>query len=310
MTVIWGYYPGGMPMPNPNNLNIDGHRYGYQGSEQDNEISGTGNSYTSYFRQLDTRILRWWGIDPKTSSMPWQSPYNSMDGNPVLYNDIFGDDVEISYEEKGENKTLNYEIGQEYAGDNDFLKTTIKTLNQIGENENGNKVLSELVESDNVFSVLNEEGGAGRTSLSFSKRGEGGGTIKAGALMGLGELGRVEKLGHELFHGFQSENGQDPFTIDSEVGASLFGSSLTGFNAGFSGQDPSATKRYQQAFNNLLYSPDEFDIKQFQQAVYNFKLGSGKNIPTEKYPQGPYNQFDVVNLQNPQISNFFPLLKD
>jgi len=64
------------------------YRYGYQGSEQDNEIKGNGNSYTTHFRQLDPRIGRWLSIDPVTQ--PGQSPYCSMDNSPILGNDVLG----------------------------------------------------------------------------------------------------------------------------------------------------------------------------------------------------------------------------
>jgi len=67
------------------------YRYGYQGSEKDNEVKGEGNSYTTHFRQLDPRLGRWLTIDPKASSLPWQSPYCSMDNNPILLNDVLGD---------------------------------------------------------------------------------------------------------------------------------------------------------------------------------------------------------------------------
>ena len=34
------------------------HRYGFQGSEMDDEVKGEGNSYTTEFRQLDPRLRR------------------------------------------------------------------------------------------------------------------------------------------------------------------------------------------------------------------------------------------------------------
>lgn len=67
--------------------------YGYQGSEKDNEIKGNGNSYTTHFRQLDPRVGRWLTIDPKASSLPWQSVYCSMHNNPIWHNDVLGDDI-------------------------------------------------------------------------------------------------------------------------------------------------------------------------------------------------------------------------
>ena len=65
-----------------------GYRYGYQGSEKDNEFKGNGNSYTTEFRQLDPRLGRWLSVDPVIQ--PWQSSYCSMDCNPVFYIDPTG----------------------------------------------------------------------------------------------------------------------------------------------------------------------------------------------------------------------------
>ena len=64
------------------------YRFGYQGSEKDNEVSGDGNSYTTEFRQLDPRLGRWFSVDPVFQ--PWQSPYTSMDNNPIGLNDPSG----------------------------------------------------------------------------------------------------------------------------------------------------------------------------------------------------------------------------
>ncbi len=64
--------------------------FGYQGSEKDNEVnSSNGSSYTTEFRQLDTRLGRWFSSDPVFQ--PWQSSYTSMDNNPVNLTDVLGD---------------------------------------------------------------------------------------------------------------------------------------------------------------------------------------------------------------------------
>lgn len=84
------YYPGGSILPG-RSFSSNNYRFGYQGSEKEDELSGLGNIYTTHFRQLDTRLLRWWSVDPKASEMPWQSSYLSMDGNPVMLNDPMGD---------------------------------------------------------------------------------------------------------------------------------------------------------------------------------------------------------------------------
>src|SRR5690554_271986 len=70
---------------------VGSYRYGYQGSEMDNEVKGQGNSYTTHFRMLDPRVGRWLSPDPRQNELPWQSPYVSMDNDPIRYNDSKGD---------------------------------------------------------------------------------------------------------------------------------------------------------------------------------------------------------------------------
>jgi RHS repeat-associated protein len=86
------YFPFGMLMPGRISKSADYDR-GYQGSLKDNEIAGIGNHYTTFFRELDPRLGRWWSIDPKSSAQPYQSPYCSMDNNPIFHNDVLGDEA-------------------------------------------------------------------------------------------------------------------------------------------------------------------------------------------------------------------------
>ncbi len=65
---------------------MDQYRYGYQGSEINPELEG---SYTTFHRQLDTRIGRWMGVDPVVRAD--QSPYSSMDDSPIRFTDPKGD---------------------------------------------------------------------------------------------------------------------------------------------------------------------------------------------------------------------------
>ena len=92
------YYPGGMIMPG-RSFSSNTYRFGYNnGSEKDDEITGvTGSHYTTYFRELDTRILRWWTPDPIIH--PWESPYVIMGNNPIVFNDPYGDKIIASTRE-------------------------------------------------------------------------------------------------------------------------------------------------------------------------------------------------------------------
>jgi RHS repeat-associated protein len=82
------YYPFGSLM---RERSFGGYRYGFNGMEKDDEVKGSGNSYTTEFRQYDPRLGRWLSIDPLFRSFPWQSPYVAFDNNPIRKVDPRGD---------------------------------------------------------------------------------------------------------------------------------------------------------------------------------------------------------------------------
>ncbi len=82
-------YPFGMLTPgrNWNAGSGDGYSFGYQGSLRDGEIND--NNYSTFYRELDARISRWWSIDSKKSAS--ESPYATNHNNPIKYSDPKGD---------------------------------------------------------------------------------------------------------------------------------------------------------------------------------------------------------------------------
>ena len=64
--------------------NKGGYRYGFNGKENDGEISGEGNSIHYEFREYDPRIGRFKSVDPMAAKTPGESPYSSMGNNPIL----------------------------------------------------------------------------------------------------------------------------------------------------------------------------------------------------------------------------------
>ena len=89
------YSPFGVQLSNRNLLKTgvtNDYPMGYQGSLEDDEVKGDGNSYTTYFRMLDPRLGRWFSTDPVFQ--PHQSPYNSMDNSPIILNDVLGNYTE------------------------------------------------------------------------------------------------------------------------------------------------------------------------------------------------------------------------
>lgn len=69
---------------------VNDYRYAYNGMEKDDMVKGLGNSYTTQYRQYDSRLGRWLSLDPLMSMFPSQSPYLGMGNNPVFFNDPLG----------------------------------------------------------------------------------------------------------------------------------------------------------------------------------------------------------------------------
>jgi RHS repeat-associated protein len=103
-------------------VSVEGYRFGYQGSEKDNEFKGEGNSYTTEFRQLDPRLGRWLSVDPVIQ--PWQSSYCSMDNIPIRLFDNLGtnttDWIRIRVSEGGQ--TINKPIYDSGIHDNEAAR--------------------------------------------------------------------------------------------------------------------------------------------------------------------------------------------
>jgi RHS repeat-associated protein len=67
------------------------YRYGFNGMEKDDEVKGSGNSYTTEFRQYDSRLGRRWNIDPVVKHH--ESPYATFANNPIWFADKDGLDT-------------------------------------------------------------------------------------------------------------------------------------------------------------------------------------------------------------------------
>jgi len=83
------YYAFGMMMPG-RSFSPGEYRFGFQGQEKDDEVSGTGNSYTAQFWQYDPRLGRRWNVDPVVKFH--ESPYAAFANNPIWFIDPFGAD--------------------------------------------------------------------------------------------------------------------------------------------------------------------------------------------------------------------------
>jgi RHS repeat-associated protein len=95
------YYPFGVQLPGRHSGSSE-TRYGFNGKEQDPEISGEGNSYDFGARMYNPRIARWSKVDNKAKLFPSISPYAFANNNPIYYIDSDGNVIEPA-DEKSKN---------------------------------------------------------------------------------------------------------------------------------------------------------------------------------------------------------------
>ena len=130
------------------------YRFGYQGSEKDNEVSGEGNSYTTEFRQLDPRLGRWFSVDPVFK--PWQTPYCSMNNNPISLNDPRGntppDEITL------DGQTYTREVVSDEAGRNEAAAATYN---------------DKVATPGGGTGLVHKNNDAGGTMLAFNKNEDG-----------------------------------------------------------------------------------------------------------------------------------------
>jgi RHS repeat-associated protein len=81
--------------------NTPNYRYGFNGKEKDDEVTGvTGVTYDYGFRTLDTRIVRFWSVDPLEAKYPNLTPYCAFDNSPIYFNDPDGKDATVTIKDK------------------------------------------------------------------------------------------------------------------------------------------------------------------------------------------------------------------
>jgi hypothetical protein len=101
------------------------YSFRFNGQEQDNEISGTGNIMTAEFWMYDGRLGRRWNVDPKPQI--YLSDYSVMGDNPILFLDRLGD-AKQSRHLDGDGKV----IAEYNDGDNSVYKhQTAKTKQEV-----------------------------------------------------------------------------------------------------------------------------------------------------------------------------------
>ncbi len=92
-SILTGYnefYSFGMLMPG-RNLNAGDYRFGFNGQEKLDEITGVTGSHLDFGARIyDSRVGRFLSLDPKARNYPFWSPYLFAANNPIRFIDVDG----------------------------------------------------------------------------------------------------------------------------------------------------------------------------------------------------------------------------
>jgi RHS repeat-associated protein len=299
------YYPSGLPWSEGIGAAMQSRKYN---GKEFVEMHGF-DTYDYGARGYYPAMGRFLTVDRFAEKYPWQSPYCYAANNPVNYIDVNGDSIWISYNDANGPQRMLYNQGMTYNGNDDFISGVVNGLNEMGSVDLGETVLDQLSGSKNNYTFNNtfakdKKGNIMKDAISLDDK---TGQIDAAALLNPAtqHSQKIESLGHELFHGYQTEFGETGRTINREVGGYLYGRALvTNLNYGALGfgNSTQAGLMYEDAMKNLMFLP--YNQQDYNSAVNNFKLGASVNY------NGLYNGFIIrSNNLSPIIRTLYPLVK-
>ncbi len=131
----------GMEMPG-RSYSSNSYRYGFNGQEKDDEVSGNGNTNTAMFWEYDTRLGRRWNQDPKPTTS--HSNYSCFKDNPICLMDILGDKVfggGTTAKDKKENADKTKQSARDMLGIKPGQKNNFDNIFGVREKDNAVTIL-------------------------------------------------------------------------------------------------------------------------------------------------------------------------
>lgn len=90
------YSPFGAPLPG-RTWQASEYRFGFNGQEKDDEVSGEGNEYDYGARIYNSRLGRWLTTDAKEKKYPGVTPYAYALNSSIIFKDPDGNDVIVAF---------------------------------------------------------------------------------------------------------------------------------------------------------------------------------------------------------------------
>ncbi|MBL4862798.1 MAG: hypothetical protein JKY09_07275 [Crocinitomicaceae bacterium] len=109
------------------------YRYGFNGMEKDDEVSGNNNSYDFGARMYNPRVGKWFSTDPMQTAFPSHSPYSFVNNSPILYKDLEGETgiVTITEGVNGNPGTVKISMHTTIYGDGASAKLAAKLDTEV-----------------------------------------------------------------------------------------------------------------------------------------------------------------------------------
>ena len=101
--------------PKSSRSDMGGYRYIFNGQEADNEVLGEGALHAFEYRMHDTRIGRFWSVEPLAGKFPWNSVYAFAENSPIGFLEMEG---------------LEAVIGISLGGDVNYRKPLLKSIHE------------------------------------------------------------------------------------------------------------------------------------------------------------------------------------
>ena len=122
--------------PQPPRYYNGGYRYFFNGQESDAEVYGTGSLHAFEYRMHDTRIGRFWSVDPLAGKFPWNSTYAFAENSPIGFLELEGlEKIQFG------NTIVNFSDMNE-----DQVKATLKKYRDY---HHGKLSVKEIISTDN-----------------------------------------------------------------------------------------------------------------------------------------------------------------
>ena len=103
---------------------MGGYRYFFNGQEADNEVLGEGVLHAFEYRMHDTRVGRFWSVDPLAGKFPWNSVYAFAENMPIWARELEGLEAKIAIAGVGDIENTYYSKSDINAFEARALKLT------------------------------------------------------------------------------------------------------------------------------------------------------------------------------------------